>query len=167
MVHICFDKSLVHLLVGSTDFITVRQVTALDALRLFLEYAQANDLVKNIKKIIHYLMVVYINNQEVVREKVFDIIGLLSSQLPSANIYLDVLLSRLDQKYLVSETNGFTGSQTVMVVMVFLHRFISDTKDKVSFERVLKAIEKPYLKQFIIDQPETMQLMKDIQSLLA
>lgn len=168
MVHVCFDKSLLHLLEASTDFITVRQMTALDALRLFLEYAQVNDLVKNIKKIMHYLMVVYINNDQdaAVREKVFEIIVLLASQLPSADICLDVLLSRLEQKYLVTETNGFSAAQTVWVVMVFLNQFIVATKHAVSPERVLNSIERPYLKPFIEDRPETLQHMKDIRSLL-
>lgn len=143
-------------------------MTALDALRLFLEYAQANDLVKNINKIMHYLMVVYINNDQdtAVREKVFEIIVLLASQLPSADIYLDVLLSRLEQKYLVTETNGFSAAQTVCVVMVFLNQFIVATKHAVSAERVLNSIERPYLKPFIEDRPETLQHIKDIRSLL-
>lgn len=153
-----------HLLEGSTDFITVRQVTALDALGLFLEYAHADDLVQNIKKVIHYLMVVYINNADMlVRDKVLTIIELLALQLPSADIYLDVLLSRLENKYLTLEANG---SITVMVVMAFLSKYISVAAvDTASFKRIAVAIEKPYLNRYIADHKETIQQYEHIISL--
>jgi hypothetical protein len=167
LVHMCFDKSLIQLL--TTELITVRQATGLDCLRLFLEYSDnENDLLKNIKKLIHYLMVIYISNkgQTVITEKVLDIIHLLATKLPCA-VYLDVLLAKLESKYLVAETNGFPGSMTVLAVMTFLTQFIQVTKDKVDSKRALGAIDKPYLNQYIMDNRETIQQIKMIKSLLS
>lgn len=151
------------LLEGSTDFITVRQITALKALRLFLEYAQPDDLVRNTKKIIHYLMVVYMNKTEaLVRNKVLSIIELLGLQLPSADIYLDVLLARLDNKNLTLEGNG---SVTVMVIVTFLNTFLSvGLKDATLFKRVNTALERPYLKPYIADQKETEKELEHIKA---
>lgn len=165
MVHICFDKSIVHLLEASTDFIMKRQVTALDALGLFLEYAQPDDLVKNLKKIMHYLMIVYSHHQEEeeVKEKVFCIIQLLAHQLPSSDIYLDVSLAKLNHNDLMTEKNGLDANQTVLTVMVFLYQFLLIKPDGTS-ERVLKAIERPGLKQFL--GQESIHYMKEIRLLI-
>lgn len=123
LVHICFDTSLIYLL--STDFIAVRQATGLDSLHLFIEYAQADDLVKHIKKIIQHLMVVFVNNEsDLICDKVYAIVTLLANKLPSADIYLDVLLSKLDSKYLAAERNGMPGTVTVLAVMAFLAKLL-------------------------------------------
>jgi hypothetical protein len=167
LVHICFDKSLFYLLDASTDFITVKQSTALDSLKLFLEYAQADDIVKHIKKLIHHTMVVYMNHADPeIREKLYDIIHLLAVKLPSNDIYLDVLLSRLDQKYLATEKNGFPASKTVSAVMVFLNKFItaSKTENRTQFNRLLITLEKPYLKQYMTQ--ETIVDIEHITSLI-
>lgn len=151
-MHICFDTSLIYLL--STDFITVRQATGLDSLHLFIEYAQADDLVKHIKKIIQHLMVVFVNNEsDLICDKVYAIVTLLASKLPSADIYLDVLLSKLDSKYLAAERNGMPGTVTVLAVMAFLAKLVETdpTMTDAQRKRVEVAIEKPYLKEYSVD----------------
>ncbi|CAO3621574.1 unnamed protein product [Mucor hiemalis] len=165
LVHICFDTSLVYLL--STDFITVRQVTGLDSLRLFIEYAQTDDLVKHIKKIIGHLTVVFLNNDnDLIHTKVYDIITLLARELPSHDIYLDVLLSKLDYKYLATERNGFPGTMTVLAVMSFLAKLLENNTTDAQLKRVQIAIEKPYLKEYIVD-PKTLLSFEHVKSIVS
>lgn len=142
----------------------MRQITALDALGLFLEYAHIDDLVKNIKKILHYLMIVYINKSDnLVRDRLLKIIEQLAIKLPSPDIYLDVLLSRLENKHLTLEGDGST---TVMVILTFLTNFISAApKDTASLKRVVVAIDKPYLKEYIVDHKENSQLYKHLKAI--
>lgn len=172
----CFDKSLIQLLDSCTDFITVRQATGLDSLRLFLSYANENDLVKQIKRLLQALLAIYINKREepMIVEKLWDIVALLQDKLPSADIYLDVLISKLDNKYLVTETNGFPGSLTVLAVTTFLYHFISVAmtttiaeNDKAVFNRALVAVDKPYLNQYIVEYKDTIQQIEKIKSLLS
>lgn len=158
-MHICFDKSLLDLLEKSTDFITVRQETALDALHLFLEYSNPDDIVKNIKKILHYLMVVYVNKSEV-KERVFKVLERLGLVLPSADIALDVLFVRLDKASLTLEGNG---ASTVMVVMVFLNKLVG-SQDTSSLNRVDQVLKKPYLQAYIKENREALEEYEHIKA---
>jgi hypothetical protein len=143
----CYDKSLLQLLEESTDFIAVKQETGLNALKLFLSYASIDDLVKSTKRLVHYLFVLYANHRN---EKVFDIMTLLVSQLPSPEIYVEVLLPRLENKNLSVETSGFPGNVTVSVVVVFLeHLTRSVTLTDPFKHRILAAIAKPHLNEYL------------------
>lgn len=100
--------------------------------------------------------------EALVRNKVLSIIELMGLQLPSADIYLDVLLARLDNKNLTLEGNG---SVTVMVIMTFLNTFLSvGPKDATLFKRVNTALERPYLKPYIVDQKETEKELEHIKA---
>jgi hypothetical protein len=143
----CYDKSLIQLLEESTDFIAMKQDKGLNALKLFLSYASVDDLVKSTKRLVHYLFVVYANHHN---EKVFDLMDLLLTQLPSPEIYLEVLLPRLENKYLSAETNGFPGNVTASVVMVFLEHLTRNVQLADPFkQRILTTIGKSHLNEYL------------------
>ncbi|KAI7906992.1 armadillo-type protein [Cokeromyces recurvatus] len=152
LVHMCFEHSLDYLLHSITDFIKIRQETALDSLKLFLEYVALDDLVRRIKKIIHYLFIAYANQMEIsTRDRILGIINLLLTQLPSPELYLDVLLLKLEKSYLAKESNGYPGNITIAVVMDFLEYLCNKpnmTLSESTQQRILNAINKPYLKEY-------------------
>jgi hypothetical protein len=141
----------VYLLHGITDFITVRQETGLDSLKLFLEYASVDDLVRSMKKLANYMFIAYANHTETTTEdKIYNILGLILTQLPSPEIYLDVLLPRLEIKALASETNGYPGRTTVNVVFAFLQYFIKTVAVTESIQkRIITSIDKSYLTEYV------------------
>lgn len=143
----CYNGSLLQLLEESTDFIAIKQETALKALKLFLSYASIDDLVKSTKRLVHCLFLVYANHDN---EMVLDIMTLLVTELPSSEIYLEVLLPRLESKYLSAESNGFPGNMTVTVVMVFLEHLTRSVPltDSIK-QRILAAIAKPHLNEYL------------------
>lgn len=147
----CYDHCVLYLLHGITDFITVRQETGLDSLKLFLEYASVDDLVRSMKKLVHYMFIAYANHTETTTEdKIYDVLGLILAQLPSPEIYLDVLLPRLETKALASETNGYPGKTTVQVVLAFLQHFIQTVAVTESIQkRITTSIGKSYLTEYV------------------
>ncbi|KAL9550267.1 hypothetical protein PS6_005649 [Mucor atramentarius] len=151
LVHMCYDHSVVYLLQGITEFITVKQETGLDSLKLFLEYASVDDLVKSMKKLAHYLFIAYANHTEpTTEEKIYDILSLILKQLPSPEIYLDATLPRLDSKSLAAETNGYPGTVTARVVLAFLTHFVNTVTITDSIrQRILAVINRSYLTEYI------------------
>jgi hypothetical protein len=165
LVHICFDKSLVDLVNGTTDFIPLKQNTALDSLFLFLEYAQGDDIVRRLSNIVSPLMIAYTNNTNTdMREKLFNIVSLLAKKLPSSDIYLDVLMTKLDKRKLTTESDDATR---VLVTLVFLNKFISNSQlNTLQSTRVSNALEKPYLKDYITNNKEIDAQVTSIRSIL-
>lgn len=159
----CYDRSVLYMLQGITDFITVKQETGLDSLKLFLEYASADDLVKSIKKLVHYLFIAYANHTESTTEdKIYDIMDLILQQLPSPEIYLDALLPRLESKSLAAETNGYPGNVTARVVLAFLKHFVKTVSVTDSIrKRILAFVDRPYLREYI-DKKQLDDLRSDI-----
>jgi hypothetical protein len=152
----CYDECLAHLLDGSSDFIVVKQLTGLESLTYFLKYASVDDLVRSIKKLLSHLIKVYVNgyHEQVIKDKVFAIISLLSSQFPTPDLYLDVLLAQLESSYLRFEKNGYPGAVTVMVVVTFLDQFIVSSLNApqpAAIERIASVLKKPHLKDYLND----------------
>ena len=143
----CFDKSLVFILDECTELLQIRQMTGMETLRLFLALGQTDDIVKNIKKLIHQFILIYAASTEV-QEKIHQVITLLTEKI-SADIYLDVLLSRLDHKLLMTERNGFPGNLTVSAIVAFLFHWIQVANlQPQQWTRVLDKLQKPYLKEY-------------------
>ncbi|KAI8638796.1 hypothetical protein BD408DRAFT_11120 [Parasitella parasitica] len=166
LVHMCYDHSVLYLLQGITDFIKVRQETGLDSLKLFLGYASADDLVRSMKKLVHYLFIAYANHTELsIEDKIHDILGLIITQLPSPEIYLDVLLPRLDIKSLAVEKNGYPGRITVNTVVAFLHHFIETVSVTESIQkRIVTTIVKLNSTEYIDKQKLDELVSKTVQN---
>ncbi|KAK4519466.1 uncharacterized protein ATC70_009702 [Mucor velutinosus] len=163
LVHMCYDHSVSYMLQGITDFITVKQEIGLDSLKLFLEYASSDDLVKSIKKLVHYLFIAYANHTESTTEdKIYETLNLILQRLPSPEIYLDALLPRLESKSLAAETNGYSGIITAGVVLAFLKHFVKTVTVTDSIrKRILASIDRPYLGEYI-DREKLDGLRSDI-----
>ncbi|KAI8880561.1 hypothetical protein K501DRAFT_224544 [Backusella circina FSU 941] len=159
IVHMCYEECLTHLLDGSTDFIVVKQLTGLESLMYFLKYSGVDDLVNSIKKLLSHLIKVYVNgyHEQVIKDKIFATISLLSSQLPTPDLYLDVLLPRLESSYLKFEKNGYPGAVTVMVVITFLDQFIVSSLTVLQpavMERIAFVLKKTHMKDYLNDLDE-------------
>lgn len=119
---------------------------SLKSLQVFLEMSKPDDLVKCIKKLVEYLFIAYANTEN---QKVLQCLEIIAKNLPSVDIYLEVLLARLDYKYLMNEKNGCQGAVTVAVVLTFLNHLIDRVPlSELSQQKILNTIEKPYLLQF-------------------
>lgn len=124
----------------------MRQDVSLKSLQVFLEMSKPDDLVKCIKKLVEYLFIAYANTEN---QKVLQCLEIIAKNLPSVDIYLEVLLARLDYKYLMNEKNGYQGAVTVAVVLAFLNHLIDRVPlSELSQQKILNTIEKPYLLQF-------------------
>lgn len=124
----------------------MRQDVSLKSLQVFLEMSKPDDLVKCIKKLVEYLFIAYANTEN---QKVLQCLEIIAKNLPSVDIYLEVLLARLDYKYLMNEKNGCQGAVTVAVVLTFLNHLIDRVPlSELSQQKILNTIEKPYLLQF-------------------
>ncbi|KAI8075418.1 uncharacterized protein B0P05DRAFT_151970 [Gilbertella persicaria] len=151
LVHMCYDKSVSQLMHSSTNFVKVRQETGLDSLKLFLEYASVDDLVRSIKRLTQCLFQVYATTEQAsIKTRVYDILTLLLAHLPSPEICIEVLTLKLDRKRLAAETEGFPGNLVVTVTMAFLeHTLSSSTMSESSKQRVISIMSKPYLTEYL------------------
>ncbi|OBZ84032.1 hypothetical protein A0J61_07924 [Choanephora cucurbitarum] len=152
LVHMCYDKSAVYLIEQSTSFVQIRQETGLRSLKLLLEYATVDDLVRSIRKLMQCLLRVFATaeNQTDIQEQVYAILMLLIDRLPSPEICLEALTLKLDRKRLVNEADGLPSDMTVRTVILFLERILtlinlSESETK----RILSIVEKPYLKDYM------------------
>ncbi|KAI8375074.1 hypothetical protein EDC96DRAFT_344673 [Choanephora cucurbitarum] len=149
LVHMCYDKSVVYLIEQSTSFVQIRQETGLCSLKLLLEYAAVDDLVRSIKKLMQCLFQVFATaeNQTDIQERVYAILTLLANRLPSPEILLEALTLKLDKKRLINEADGLPSDMTVRTAILFLERtltFINLSESET--KRIVSILEKPYLK---------------------
>lgn len=125
----------------------MRQDISLESLELFLELSGPDDIVRSIKKLVHYLFIAYASTKN---EKVMTCLGSIIKKLPSADIYAEIVLPRLDYKYLINEKNGFEGSVTVPIILSFLNQLVNcAVLSNLSRQKIAITIQKPYLNEYI------------------
>ncbi|KAG0793123.1 hypothetical protein G6F16_005265 [Rhizopus arrhizus] len=163
LVHICYDNSLNDLLEKSTDFVASKQTTSLNALKLFLKYATVDDIIKSIKKLLNHLVFVYNSPTNTAQSSVIDILTILSNVLQSMDVFLDVLLPKLDSKYLNAETSGFSINVTISTIICFLNHLLKITQTSAhSNLRIKDALTK--IKKYPLDSDTSQRLNKILTS---
>ncbi|KAI8381592.1 uncharacterized protein BYT42DRAFT_310597 [Radiomyces spectabilis] len=152
LVHHCYDKALKELLQESTEFILVKQKKALEVLRLFVEYATVDDIVRSLKKILNRLVMVYANgsSENILSVKIKEIAQTIAQKVPSPEIYIEVLLPRLEKLKLNSELKP---EATVSAVVAILDFLIQDTKadslGDVAKQRIMSTLSKNYIQAYL------------------
>ncbi|CEG74291.1 hypothetical protein RMATCC62417_09528 [Rhizopus microsporus] len=80
---------------------------------------------------------------------VFEILSIISNRLHAIDIYLDILLPKLDPWYLDEEISSFPAEVVITTVITFLEYLITITEVSAhSTDRIKKALQRPHFENY-------------------